>query len=636
MATNMLPHNLGEACRAVTAYLDNPGVSVEELVRILPAPDFPTGGIIMGTSGIREAYVTGRGKCVVRGVAEITDEEKSPVILITEIPFQVNKARLVEEIAALVKEKKLDGVSDIRDESDKDGIRVVVELRKGSMPAVVLNQLYKHTSLQTSYGIIHYAIVDRQPKVLSLLDLLREFVQHRMQMVQRRTRFDLKKTEERVHILKGLLLALNVIDAVIATIRAAESLTAKFALDVVQADAILKMQLRTLAGLERKKIEDEHAAGEKEILRLSEILSDDAHIRAEIRKEMVEIGQKFGDKRRTQIRGEAEDLTKEDLIEDRPMFISLTSENYIKRMAFETYRKQHRGGRGIMGMATKEEDVVEDAFSANMLDSLLCFTNLGRVFWLKVYDIPEATRTAKGKPIVNLLNLEDEKVTNVIPVRGFSDEHFLVFATKQGKVIKIPLAEFSRPRTTGLNAITLREGDELVDVKVTDGSRELILTTKNGRSLRFPEESVRAHNRNVMGVIGMRMRGQDALKALTVVEHDYLLTITDAGYGKLTEFDEFRGHGRATTGVLNIKTDRAGLGVVVAMAVAKADEIIVMSSSGNVMRTRVSEISIQKRNTRGVRIMNLEEGDRVVGVAIVRPEMNGENGVPPASPPGPG
>jgi DNA gyrase subunit A len=348
----------------------------------------------------------------------------------------------------------------------------------------------------------------------------------------------------------------------------------------------------------------------------------------------VEMAEKFGNDRRTRIASDVQDITKEDLIEDKPMFISLTSENYIKRMALETYRKQHRGGRGIMGMATKEEDVVEDAFTANMLDSLLCFTNLGRVFWLKVYDIPEAARTAKGKPIVNLLNLEDERVTNVIPVRGFSESHFLVFATKQGKIIKISLAEFSRPRTTGLNALTLREGDELVDVKVTDGARELILTTKNGRSLRFPEQSVRPLHRGGMGVIGMRMRGQDALKALTVVEHDYLLTITDAGYGKLTEFDEFRGHGRGTTGVLNIKTDRAGLGVVVAMAVAKADEIIVMSSSGNVMRTRVTEISIQKRNTRGVRIMNLEEGDRVVGVAIVRPEMNGEDGAPdPATPP---
>jgi DNA gyrase subunit A len=636
MATSMLPHNLGEAVRAVTAFLDNPSVTVEDLMRIIPAPDFPTGGIIMGTAGIREAYVTGRGRCVVRGVAEVTEEEKTPSILITEVPFQVNKARLVEEIADLVKEKKIDGVSDIRDESDKEGIRVVVELRKGSVPAVVLNQLYKHTSLETSYGIIHYAIVDRQPKVLSLLDLLREFVQHRMAMVRKRTQFDLKKTEERVHILKGLLLALASIDKVIATIRAAESaekakldLVARFALDGLQADAILKMQLRALAALERKKTEDEHAEGEREIARLAEILSDDAHIRSEIRKEMAEIGRKYGDRRRTKIEGEAQDLTKEDLIEDRPMFISLTGENYIKRMALETYRKQHRGGRGIMGMATKEEDVVEDAFIANMLDSLLCFTNLGRVYWLKVYDIPEAVRTAKGKPIVNLLNLQDEKVTNVIPVREFSMDHFLVFGTKQGKVIKIPLSEFSRPRTTGINALSLREGDELVDVKMTDGTREVILTTKNGRSLRFHEKAIRVLHRNGMGVIGMRMRGQDVLKALTVVEHDFLLTITDAGYGKLTEFDEFRGHGRGTTGVLNIKTDRAGLGVVVAMAVARADEIIVMSSSGNVMRTRVSEISIQKRNTRGVRIMNLEEGDRIVGVAVVRPEANGENGNPP-------
>ncbi len=640
MATNMLPHNLGEACRAVTAYLDNPLITVEELLPILPAPDFPTGGIIMGTSGIREAYQTGRGKCVVRGVAEITDEEKTPTILITEVPFQVNKARLVEEIANLVKEKKIEGISDVRDESDKEGIRVVIELRKGSMPAVVLNQLYKHTPLETSYGIIHYAIVDGQPKVLSLTDLLREFVLHRMSMVRKRTQFDLKKIEERVHILDGLLLALATIDAVIATIRAAESaekakldLTARFALDAVQADAILKMQLRTLAGLERKKIQDEHDEGQKEILRLNEILSDDAHIKAEIRTEMEEMAAKFGNDRRTRIASEVLDITKEDLIENRPMLVSLTGENYIKRMALETYRKQHRGGRGIMGMAMKEEDMVEDAFVANMLDYLLCFTNLGRVYWLKVYDIPEAIRTAKGKPIVNLLNLQDEKVTNVIPVRQFGEDHFLIFGTKRGKVVKIPIAEFSRPRPSGLNAFTLREGDELVDVKMTDGSRDLILTTRKGRSLRITEKTIPMRHRNAMGVIGIRIRPSDVLQSLTVVEHDHLLTITDSGHGKRTEFDEFRGHGRGTMGVINIRMDYEN-GVVAARSVSPGDEIIVMSSGGNVMRTRVDEVSIQKRNTRGVRIMNLEEGHRIVGVAVVRPEANGENGTPPP-PPGP-
>jgi DNA gyrase subunit A len=640
MATNMLPHNLGEACRAVTAYLDNPSITVEELLPILPAPDFPTGGVIMGTSGIHEAYQTGRGKCIVRGVAEITDDEKYPIILITEVPFQVNKARLVEEIANLVKEKKIEGISDVRDESDKEGIRVVIELRKGSMPAVVLNQLYKHTPLETSYGIIHYAIVDGQPKVLSLTDLLREFVLHRMSMVRKRTQFDLKKIEERVHILDGLLLALASIDAVIATIRAAESaekakldLTARFALDALQADAILKMQLRTLAGLERKKIQDEHDEGQKEILRLKEILSDDAHIKTEIRKEMEEMAAKFGNERRTRISSEGQDITKEDLIENRPMLVSLTGENYIKRMALETYRKQHRGGRGIMGMAMKEEDMVEDAFVANMLDYLLCFTNLGRVYWLKVYDIPEAIRTAKGKPIVNLLNLQDERVTNVIPVRQFGEEHFLIFGTRRGKVVKIPLAEFSRPRPSGLNAFTLREGDELVDVKTTDGNRELILTTRRGRSLRVAEKSIPMRHRNAMGVIGMRIRPNDVLQSLTVVEHDHLLTITDSGHGKRTEFDEFRGHGRGTMGVINIRMDYEH-GVVAARSVSPGDEIIVMSSGGNVMRTRVDEVSIQKRNTRGVRIMNLEEGHRIVGVAVVRPEANGEN-VPAPPPPGP-
>jgi DNA gyrase subunit A len=639
MATNLLPHNPGEACRAVTAYLDNPSITVDELMRILPAPDFPTGGIIMGTSGIREAYSTGRGRCVVRGVAEITDEEKAPTILITEIPFQVNKARLVEEIAGLVKEKKIDGVSDIRDESDKDGIRVVIELRRGSMPAVVLNQLYKHTPLETSYGIIHYAIVDGQPRILSLPDLLREFVLHRMIMVRKRTQYDLRKTEERVHILKGLLLALASIDKVIAAIRAAESaekakvdLTAKFALDEVQADAILKMQLRALAALERRKIREEHDGGEREIARLREILSDDAHIRAEIRREMAEMGQKFGNDRRTRIESEAQDLTKEDLIENRPMLISITGENYVKRMALETYRKQHRGGRGVMGMAVKEEDVVEDAFVANMLDYLLCFTNLGRVYWLKVYNIPEAARQAKGKPIVNLLNLQEEKVTNVIPVKGFGESSFVIFGTKTGKVVKIPLAEFSRPRPSGLNAFTLREGDELVDVKVTDGNRELILTTRKGRSLRIHEETIPMRHRNAMGVIGIRGRPNDVLQSLTVLAHDHLLTITDSGYGKRTEFDEFRGHGRGTQGVINIRMDYEN-GVVAALSVSPGDEIIVMSSGGNVMRTRVDEISIQKRNTRGVRIMNLEEGDRIVGVGVVRHEANGGNGG--SSPPSP-
>jgi DNA gyrase subunit A len=592
----------------------------------------------MGTAGIREAYATGRGRCVVRGVAEITDEEKNPSILITEIPFQVNKARLVEEIAGLVKEKKIDGVSDIRDESDKDGIRVVVELRKGSMPAVVLNQLYKHTPLEASYGIIHYAIVDGQPRILTLPDILREFILHRMAMVRKRTQYDLKKTEERVHILDGLLLALASIDDVVATIRAAESaekakldLTARFALDAVQADAILKMQLRALAALERRKLKDEHDEGEREIARLREILSDDAHIRAEIRKEMAEMGQKFGSERRSRIAEDVQDLTKEDLIENRPMLVSLTGENYIKRMALETYRKQHRGGRGILGLSMKEEDVVEDAFVANMLDYLLCFTNLGRVYWLKVYDIPEATRTAKGKPIVNLLNLQDEKVTNVIPVSEFREDRFLIFGTKRGKIPKIPLAEFSHPRPSGLSAFTLREGDELVDVKMTDGNRELILTTRKGRSLRFHEKSIRVLHRNGMGVIGIRMRPNDVLQSITMVEHDHLLTITNSGYGKRTEFDEFRGHGRGTMGVINIRMEYES-GVVAARSVSPGDEIIVMSSGGNVMRTRVDEISIQKRNTRGVRIMNLEGGDRIVGVAVVRPDANGGNAnAPPAA-----
>ena len=628
MATNMPPHNLREVCEATCRIIDEPGISTEELMRIIPGPDFPTGGIMMGTGGVRDAYLTGRGKCVVRGVVEIEEKGRTPQIIISEIPFQVNKARLIENIAGHVRDKRIEGISDIRDESDRDGMRIVIDLKRGTAPQVVLNFLYKHTALESSFGIINLAIVDRQPRVLNLKELVHEFLKHRVDVVRRRTEFDLAKTEERRHILSGLLVALDNIDAVIATIRASgtteeaqTALVAKFALDEAQADAILKMQLRRLAALEHRKIQDERDALAQEAERLTAILASEASILAEIRKELVDISARFGDERRTQIGHATEILEKEDLIEDKPMLVSLTSSNYVKRIDLDTYRNQRRGGRGVIGMATKDDDGVENVFVANMLDNLLCFTDRGKVYWLKVYDLPEGQRTGKGKALVNLLNLDgEERVTTIIPVREFRPDRYLFFATRGGTVAKMALDEFSRPRQTGINAINLRDDDELVDVKATDGNQELILTTKFGQSLRFHEETVRPVHRNAMGVRGIKLRNGDTLQAISVVEEDHLLTITEQGFGKRTEFDEFRGHGRGTMGVRNIVVDARGGGVVGSMAVSDDDEIIVMSASGIVIRTKVSEISIQKRGTRGVRIMKLDDGDRVIGFTILDSE----------------
>jgi DNA gyrase subunit A len=507
MATNMPPHNAKEVCEAVTRYLDNAQISVDELMQVLPGPDFPTGGVIMGNEGIRNAYNTGYGRVVIRGVAEIEDRgSKGDRIIITEIPYQVNKARLIEHIATLVKEKRIEGISDIRDESDKDGMRVVIELKRDTNSAVILNTLYKHTALESTFGIINLAIVDNQPRYLSLPGLIEEFVQHRIVVIRKRSEFDLRKAEDRVHILVGLLLALDNIDAVIASIRASQTVEAardtlisKFGLDELQANAILQMQLRRLAALEHQKIIGERNDLEVEIARLKGILSSEATIRVEIKKEIIEFGQKFGDARRTQISQDLTNIEKEDLIEDKPALVSLTSLNYIKRMDLDTYRQQRRGGRGIIGMSTKDEDYVENVFVANTHDYLLCFTNTGRVYWLKIYDIPEGTRTSRGKAIVNLLNLNNERVTAVIPVREFRPDRFLFFATQRGQVLKVSLEELSRPRSTGINVINLREGDELVDVKITDGARELILTTAKGQSLRFHEDAVLPRHRNAMG-----------------------------------------------------------------------------------------------------------------------------------------
>jgi DNA gyrase subunit A len=629
MATNMPPHNLREVCAAVCTFLDNPDVAIDDLMRVLPGPDFPTGGMIMGGEGIRSAYETGYGKITVRGVAEIEDRgSRGESIIISEIPFQVNKARLIEHIATLVREKRIEGISDIRDESDREGMRVVIDLKRGIAGPIILNQLFKHTALETTFGVINLAIVEKQPRYLPLKVILEEFVRHRVEVVRRRSAYDLKKAEDRVHILNGLILALDQIDAVIVAIRASETadlarvaLITRFLLDEAQANAILQMQLRRLAALEQQKIADEKNALMTEISRLTEILSSDVNVRQVIRQEIQFIGEKFGDARRTRLIRGVTAIEKEDMIEDKSVLVSLTTLNYIKRMDLATYRQQRRGGRGIVGMSTREEDFVDSVFIAQTHDYLLSFTSAGRVYWLKVYDIPEGSRTSRGKAIVNLLDLREERVSAVIPVRVFSPDQYLLFATRLGQVLKVPLDEFSRPRASGINAITLRDDDELVDVKITDGTREVILTTESGQSLRFHEGSVAPRHRNTMGVIGIRMREDDILKVVTIVEKEHLLTVTGDGFGKRTEFDEFRGHGRGTMGVKNILTDRSGGQVVAARAVDSQDQIYGMSASGIVIRMNVAEISIQKRNTRGVRIMRLDSGDRVVGIAVLQQEL---------------
>ena len=632
IATKMPPHNLAEVCSAICYYLEHPEASVHELMQFIPGPDFPTGGVIMGTSGIQSAYLTGQGKLTVRGVAEIDDTGKREHIIITEIPYQVNKAKLIEHIAELVKDKKIDGISDIRDESDKDGMRIVIDLRKGTRPQMILNHLYKHTALESTFGIINYAIVDLQPKILGLIGLIQHFIKHRITVITRRSEFDKRKAEERVHILRGLLHAIDNIDAIIATIRAAQTadeaklaLIEKFSLDEVQATAILQMQLRRLAALEKQKLVDEREQLEAEIRRLMELLSTEGNIRIEIARELTEIKGKFSDPRRTQITADSQEIVREDLIPNKLVLVCLTHQNYVKHMDLDAYRVQGRGGRGVMGISIKDEDYVEQVFVANMHDHLLCFTSTGRAYWLRIFDIPEGSRQSKGKAIVNLLDLrEDERVSAVIPVQEFSPERFFLFLTERGMLIKIPQDEFGRPRSTGVNAITLREGDALVHVMVSDGTQEIIITTRYGQSLRFHEEQIPLRHRNALGVIGIRMRDDDVVRSMTVIEEDkLLLTITEGGYGKRTNFDEFRGHGRGTMGVRNIKVNRND-GVVTAFAVSDDEEIILMSAEGIVIRTGVNKISVYGRNTRGVRIMRLSSGDRVVGVTSLTKEEQAE------------
>lgn len=626
MATNIPPHNLGEIVDGLVMLLKDPNVSVEELMTAVKGPDFPTGGIIHGTTGIRDAYERGRGIIKVRARARIEREHRGGEnIIITELPYQVNKARLIEKIAELVREKKIEGISDIRDESDRDGIRVVMELKRGEMAEVILNNLYKHTQMETTFGIIMLAIVGGKPEVLNLQAVLKHFLRHRKDVVLRRTRYELRKAEERAHILEGLKIALDHLDEIIALIRASKSpeeakqgLISNYPLSELQAQAILDMKLQRLTGLEREKIISEYKDILKEIERLKAILGSEALVSKIIRDELLEIREKYADERRTEISEETKEITIEDLITEEEMVITVSHQGYIKRNPLSAYRSQRRGGKGLLGMETKEEDFVEQLFIGSTHDYMLFFSNLGRLYWLKIYQIPEAGRAAKGKALINLLSLsEGERITTALPVRDFREGYLVVF-TKNGNVKKTLLEEYSNPRGKGIIAVTLEEGDELITVRKTDGKSDLIIGTREGLSIRFNEEDVRPMGRSAKGVIGIRLfKGDEVVSAEVVETNTALLTVTEKGIGKRTKLEEYRVQGRGGKGVISIKLTERGGKAVGLIQVRDEDEVVMIANTGKLIRTVAGNISIHGRNTQGVKLMDLEAEDRIVSMGRV-------------------
>ncbi|HEY2003601.1 MAG TPA: DNA gyrase subunit A [Candidatus Saccharimonadia bacterium] len=631
MATNIPPHNLTELIDAIEEIIDNPEATLDDLLRHVKGPDFPTGGIIFGNESIRQAYGTGRGSVVVRAKAEIVENKKGQQqIVITEIPYAVNKATMVEKIAELVKDKRIVGISDLRDESSRVGLKVVIDLKKDSYPKKILNQLYKMTPMQTAFHLNMLALVDsgRQPRVLSLEMMLREYLKHRQIVVRRRTEFELRKAKDRAHVLEGLKIALDHIDEVIATIRASQTtdearvnLMSKFTLTEIQARAILAMQLRTLAGLERKKIEDELAELLKLIAELEKILASESEILRVIREELEELKAKYGDERRTQIVGsELGKFSEEELVPNEQVIVTLTNGGYIKRIPSNTYKSQGRGGKGIMGMTTKEEDVVDHLILTMNHDFILFFTNKGRVFRLKVYEIPAASRTAKGQPVVNLLQLaQGEKVTSLVTFDAKVDHSYLFMTTKLGTVKKTPLSDYANVRANGLIAIKLDDGDELKWVKLTGGKDEIIISTALAQAIRFKESEVRPMGRATRGVRGIRLRTSDEVVGMDVVRPgSEMLVVMENGYGKRTKVDQFATHARGGVGIkAGVVTGKTGKTVGVRAITDPTDEVVVVSTQGQVIRMALSGISLIGRATQGVRIMRLAEEDKVASVALV-------------------
>jgi DNA gyrase subunit A len=632
MATNIPAHNLTEVIDGIFAYIENSDITIQEINKIIKGPDFPTAGIIHGRAGIKSYMETGRGSVRIRSKTEIEElKGNREAIIIRELPYQVNKALLLENIAGLVRDKKLEGISDLRDESDRDGIRVVIEIKRDSNAQIVLNQLFKHTQMETSFGVIMLAIVNNKPKVLTIKEMLHHYVEHRKIIIVRRTKFELAKAEARAHILEGLKIALDNLDAIIKTIKeskdvdlARTNLMSRFKLSRIQAQAILDMKLQQLTGLERKKIEDEYLDIIKTIERLKGILADSKKVLSIIKEELAQLREKYGDERRTRILAQAVDLEIEDLIQEEEVVVTLSHAGYVKRLPVTTYRAQRRGGRGITGMQTREEDFVESLFITNTHAYMLFFTNRGRIYWTRVYEIPEGGRASKGKAIVNLLQLStaDEKITAAVAIRSFEDEKdkgtYLLMCTRNGTIKKTPLTEFDSPRRGGIIAIGLEEGDVLIEVKRTDGNSQVIIATKKGLAIRFKEKQVRPIGRAGKGVRGINLEKDDEVVGMEAVgPKDVILAACVNGHGKRTDVDEYRLQSRGGKGVINIKTtDRNG--TVIGIKKANDDvELMLMTEKGMTIRLPVKDVSIIGRNAQGVRLVRMEEGDKLAAIATV-------------------
>jgi len=668
MATNIPPHNLGEVIKACLALIDDPETDIPTLMQIIPGPDFPTAGIINGARGIREAYRTGRGRIYVRARIEIETNEKNgkETIIVTELPYQVNKARLIEKIAELVRDKRIEGITALRDESDKDGMRMVIELRKGEMSDVVLNNLYKQTQMQNVFGINIVALDDGQPKQLNLKELLEAFIRHRREVVTRRTIFELRKARDRAHVLEGLAVALSNIDPVIALIKASKTpadakrglvetvwqagdvtgmlgaagaeasrpdeledcyglLDDGYHLSPAQAQAILEMRLHRLTGLEQDKILKEYEEILDNIREYLEILSNPERLMAVIREELETINEKYGDERRTEIVDSHEDLTLEDLISEEDVVVTLSHEGYVKAQQLSVYRAQRRGGKGKAATSVKEEDFVDKLFIASTHDTMLCFSSRGKVYWKKVYELPLASRTARGRPIVNLLPLEEgERINAILPIREYEENKYIFMATASGTVKKTSLTDFSRPRSNGIIAIELRDNDQLVGVDITHGDSDVLLFTSAGKSVRFNEEHVRPMGRTACGVRGIKLQEGQKLISLIIAEDGYVLTATENGYGKRTKMEDFPQHGRGGQGVIAIQTTERNGDVVGATLVKEGDEIMLITSGGTLVRTKADEVSIVSRNTQGVRLISLGEGEMLSGIERIE-EVQGED-----------
>ncbi|MBI1979806.1 MAG: DNA gyrase subunit A [Elusimicrobia bacterium] len=643
MATNIPPHNLSEVCDAIIAMIDNPEITTADILKIMKGPDFPTAGTIMGKTGIKDYFETGRGSIKIRAKAEIEDMKGSrQAIVLVELPYQVNKATLQETIADLVRDKKITDISDIRDESSREGIRVVIEIKRDGNANIVLNQLFNMTQMEVSFGVIMLAIVDGRPKILPVKEVLRQYIRHREIVIVRRTKFELKKAEDRAHILEGLKIALDNLNKIVKIIRESKDvdqararLMEEFALSKIQAQAILDMRLHQLTGLERKKIEEEYLELIKTIARLKAILADSNKVLEIIRTELKELEEKYGDERRTKITAQTGEFDIEDLIEDEEVVVSLSHSGYVKRMPVDTYRAQKRGGKGVTGMVTKEDDFVEQLFVTNTHAYLLLFTNRGKLYWLRVYEVPDATRTARGKAVVNFVQLgNEEKITSAIPIATFEEakgqETYLLMCTRNGTIKRTPLAEYDNIRASGILAITLDEGNVLVEVKHTDGKQEVIIGTKQGKAIRFNEEDIRIVGRSGKGVRGIRLDEGDQVNGMEVAPANSkasLLTVCENGFGKRTDLSEYRDQSRGGKGVITIKTSERNGDVVGIKLVTNENDVMLMTTQGMAVRLPCKDIRVISRNTQGVRLVRLAEGDRIAVVApVVKEDNGGETG----------